>query len=88
MPPLVTRILSVVISAAIFLLALWLMGTLFFAILIAAATFGAFFFLRQWLLEKGILNPNPGVPMAEGHIIEGEFEQIENPMVRDERTEV
>lgn len=44
---------------------------------------------RQFLIEKGILNPRPGVPMDEPEesvtIIEGEFEQIENPMVKEEK---
>lgn len=43
---------------------------------------------RAWLVEKGILNPRPGVPMdapEEVTVIEGEFEQIENPMVQKDK---
>ena len=84
--PLLFRIFTIAASAVAIGLALWLSISLFLVILIAGAGLGAFLYLRGWLVGKGILNPTPGVPMS-GRIIEGEFEQIENPMVRDERTD-
>lgn len=55
-------------------------------LLIAGGLTLAYIMIRQFLLGKGILNPTPGVrpeaPDASVTIIEGEFEQVENPMVR------
>ncbi len=87
MPNLLQRIFVFAGTAVAIGIALWLSVTLFFVILMIGAVIGALLFARQFLLEKGILNPTPGVPPV-ATIIEGEFEQIENPMVRDETPKV
>jgi hypothetical protein len=68
--------------------ALWLSITLFGLMLLVGGGVVLFFAVRQFLIDKGILNPTPGVaphvPEESITVIEGTFEEVENPMVRDE----
>ncbi|NDF13591.1 MAG: hypothetical protein EB060_12365, partial [Proteobacteria bacterium] len=58
--------------------------TIFAFLLIVGGAAVVYVAARQFLIAKGILNPRPGVPMdivdPEVTVIDGEFEQIENPM--------
>ena len=68
--------------------ALWLSITLLAVLLVAGGIAVLYFASRRFLVAKGILNPTPGVPVdadiPQTTIIDGEFEQIENPMLKEE----
>ena len=67
--------------------ALWISITVFAFLLIAGGIAVLFVAARQFLVNKGILNPRPGMPIDHAAeetitVIDGEFEQVENPMAR------
>lgn len=82
---LVQRIIFLVGAAVAIGLALWVSITIFAFLLIAGGIAVIAVAGRDFLTRKGILNPQPGVRPEQAEavtVIEGEFEQIENPMVR------
>jgi len=64
--------------------ALWFSITILGFLLIVGGGMVLVLALRQFLLEKGILNPTPGVPIMEPHdspnvtVIETQFTHIED----------
>ncbi len=68
-------------------IALWASVTIVAILMIVGGIAILVYAARQFLTSKGILNPRPGVPMEESPaditVIEGEFEQVENPMIRE-----
>lgn len=80
------RVLFIVGALIAIGVAVWLSVTIFAVLLVAGVLTVVFMAGRRFLVDKGILNPRPGTPMeqatSEVTIIEGEFEQIENPMVQ------
>lgn len=86
------RLLFLVGMALAIGVAIWVSITLFAFLLVIGGVAVLYVAARRFLTEKGILNPTPGVPMDEAGpvditIIDGEFEQIENPMVKQEPRE-
>lgn len=68
--------------------AIWLSITVFAVLLVVGGVAVLGVAAKQFLIAKGILNPTPGVPRATDDpvtVIEGEFEQVENPMVEKDR---
>lgn len=80
----VIRILFTLGGLLVMGLILWFSITLLGVLIIGGGLLVLFFALRQFLLEKGILNPTPGTPMTppEGNvkvtIIETEFTRVDD----------
>jgi hypothetical protein len=62
---LIARALFLIAAIAAIGFALWISITLIGFFLLAGGALILFYAIRQFLLNKGILNPNPGVPMDE-----------------------
>lgn len=61
-------------------LAVWISAVLFIGLAVIGVFGYAIYFARDFLTEKGILNPTPGVPYEPQEqitIIEGDFTRVE-----------
>lgn len=76
------NILMSVVALAGLILAVSVLGTLFIGLAVVGAVIYGLYFARNYLTQKGILNPTPGVsPQADEAeritIIEGDFTRVE-----------
>lgn len=76
------RVIGSLLVIVTLLAAVWLSVFVFLGILIVGAVGWLFFAGRRFLMEKGILNPTPGVPLEEheapGAIIDGDFQRLDD----------
>lgn len=76
------RIGSFIVATFVLALALWLSLTLFAVLFFLGFLAAVFFWLRAYLLEKEILNPQPGVHIETMNeqvtVIEGDYEELKN----------
>lgn len=76
------RILSTIAVIIGLGLAVWIVGILFVGLVAIAAVGYGIYFARDFLTDKGILNPTPGVAQQDEPeritIIEGDFTRVED----------
>ena len=73
-----TRLTFLAAGAVAIGFVLWLSLWLFIVLFFVGSAAVAIVALRNFLLQKDILNPRPGIPPEEqGKVIEGDFERIE-----------
>ena len=84
----ITRLFFIVGSILAIGFALWISITVMGFFLLAGGALIIFYAARQFLLDKGILNPTPGVPMDESAshvhekitVIDTEFTHVEEKL--------
>ena len=79
---LLTRISSLALGALILGLTLWFSLTLFAVLFFFGIGAAILFWLRAFLIEKEILNPQPGAHLERVEeritVIEGDYEEMKN----------
>ena len=66
-------------------LAVWILGILFVGLAVIGIIGYGIYFARDFLTEKGILNPTPGVPLEQPEqitIIEGDFTRVHDETLK------
>lgn len=72
------RVLTTIVVIVFVGIMLWISAILFFGLLVVGGIAYGLYLARDWLTEKGILNPRPGVPPEEEPriTIEGDFTRV------------